>query len=245
MKFRQIPIEQIKTAQNVRLEGEDGELGDLINSIGRVDVLQPILVIERGPSHFEVVSGHRRLAALKARNEPFAPCIIRDDLSEGDLVYIKLTENIQRKQLTAREVVFCVDELKKKNKTLTDVAIARKLGKSDSWLAYKRRIVRTQERLSADGMTAEVLRDMTDAELWKLSGCVVDPKVSEAYKEAFKDRRSRGPNGNHLVENTKYLTVYQAGEGKKLTVICREEGFQRAFLEYLKKFRVPRKAVKA
>jgi ParB/RepB/Spo0J family partition protein len=245
MKFKQIPMNQISTSKNVRLEGEqDGELGDLIESIGKVDVLQPILVIERGKDRYEVVNGHRRIAAMRQLDFPFVPCIIRDDLSEDDLVYVKLAENVHRKQLTAREVIACADDMKTKNKLLTDSAIAKKLGKSPEWISYKRRVVRTIEKLQAEGVTIDVIRDLSDGELHNLakSAGTLDKDRSEACTEAFKARAGRGPNGRWELLHVGTLAIYTSG--KRLTVLCPDESLRERFLAYVKAFKAPKKTAR-
>ena len=88
MIFKHIPLETIVTKENIRSEADD-ELGDLMNSVERYDIIQPILVVPED-GKYVIVVGHRRFAAMKARNEATIPCVIRDDVVEGDRVWIQL-----------------------------------------------------------------------------------------------------------------------------------------------------------
>ena len=63
MTFKHIPVGLIYKKDNIREELET-ELGDLQASIEQFDMLQPILVRPVG-NKYEIVSGHRRYAAMK------------------------------------------------------------------------------------------------------------------------------------------------------------------------------------
>ena len=70
MKLRHIPLNQIFITQNIRTES-DNELGGLMESIERYDVLQPVLVVRRN-DQYELLAGHRRYRVLpiEARRVP-------------------------------------------------------------------------------------------------------------------------------------------------------------------------------
>lgn len=149
MQFKHIPIDKIRTKGNVRSE-RDGELGDLIDSIEQHDVLQPILVTPQN-DHYVVVTGHRRLAAMKARNEATIPCIVRTDISEADRVWIQLAENNQRKQMSAAEYVEVFEKLKRESPGLSNARIARMLGRSSTWVGHQYEAVKLAGVLVSEG----------------------------------------------------------------------------------------------
>jgi len=93
--FKEIPIDKIIVNKNIRTD-PDGELGGLMETIEKYDLLQPVLVMPKD-DHYELISGHRRLNAMKARNEATVPCVVRNDFSEKSIPFIKLIENVQRK----------------------------------------------------------------------------------------------------------------------------------------------------
>lgn len=133
MKFRYLPIGLVYKKDNIREEPED-ELGDLQASMGEFDMIQPILVRPVGP-RFEIVSGHRRYAALKLYGELFVPCVIRDDITDKNRIYIQIIENTHRKQMAAWELVEAFNRLKRENPGLTNAGIAQKIGRSVAWVA--------------------------------------------------------------------------------------------------------------
>ncbi len=137
MTFRNIALDKIITKGNIRSDADD-ELGNLMNSIERYDIISPILVVPEG-ERYVVVTGHRRLNAMKARNEATIPCVIRDDVEEDDRVWIQLTENNQRKGLSAFEYVEIFDTIKRQHKektggTLHDGKLGAMIGRSREWV---------------------------------------------------------------------------------------------------------------
>ncbi|MEX1311496.1 MAG: ParB/RepB/Spo0J family partition protein [Candidatus Sulfomarinibacteraceae bacterium] len=79
-----------------------GNLDDLVSSIERHGVLEPLLVRARTDGGYELISGERRFhAALRAGLEE-VPCV-ELELEDQEALEIALIENLQRKDLTAFE----------------------------------------------------------------------------------------------------------------------------------------------
>lgn len=146
MKFKHLPIGLVYKKDNIREEPED-ELGDLQSSMGEFDMIQPILVRPVG-SRFEIVSGHRRYAALKLYGELFVPCVIRDDITEKNRIFIQIIENTHRKQMAAWELVEAFNRLKRENPGLTNAGIAQKIGRSVSWVANQYGAAKYAEKMA-------------------------------------------------------------------------------------------------
>jgi ParB/RepB/Spo0J family partition protein len=161
MKVRDIPIEKIFTTGNVR--SEDGELGDLVQSLSKRQ-LQPAGVVQRG-ERYELLWGHRRLRAAKMLNEQTLACHILQNVSDAEIPLIKLEENIQRKQLTTEEVVAAADEIKKAHPGMADTQIDRILGKQPGYLSNMRSTVRAAQYLVKAGIKGKVVESMSDDEL--------------------------------------------------------------------------------
>lgn len=81
-----------------------GELDDLVDSIRRKGVLEPILVRRspEDPTRFLIIAGERRYRASLEAGLIEMP-IIELDVSEGEALEIALIENLQRKDLTPFE----------------------------------------------------------------------------------------------------------------------------------------------
>lgn len=134
MRFKELPVDRVVSAGNVRSE-EDEQLGDLMESIERHGVLQPVLVRQLGKDRYELISGHRRFAAVKALNEPYIPAMITTEVTDHSRTIVQLVENAQRKQLSAVEYVEVFNAMRAADRSLTHAKIGRLIGKSSSWVA--------------------------------------------------------------------------------------------------------------
>jgi len=79
-----------------------GDLKDLIASISRHGVLEPLLVRLRSDGGYELISGERRFHAAMMAGLDEVPCV-ELELEDQEALEIALIENLQRKDLTAFE----------------------------------------------------------------------------------------------------------------------------------------------
>lgn len=148
--IREIPISRIDYGFNIRSES-DKDIRELARSIERNDVLQP-LVVRKKSDRYEVICGHRRFRALQlVGGDITVPCIIRDDISDSDLLRVQLEENIQRKQMSAIELVDAFEKMKEQSKRkLTNEQIAAMLNKNLNWVANQYYAVKNIEKVYGD-----------------------------------------------------------------------------------------------
>ena len=139
----EIPIERIRANPlQPRKEFAKTSLYDLANSIKQHGVLQPITVRCMGEMipTYELVSGERRLRAAKIAGLTTIPAIIYN-ISENDSAIFALVENLQRENLSfieeAEGYLCLIMEY-----GLTQEEIARKVGKSQSAIANKIRLLK-------------------------------------------------------------------------------------------------------
>jgi len=96
------PNELLDHPDNIR-KGKP-EVGDLVESIREVGVLEPLLVVPAEDDRLMVVAGHRRKAAAIAAGLDTVECLIRFDLaSKAAAIGGMLVENDQRHDLTDAE----------------------------------------------------------------------------------------------------------------------------------------------
>ena len=114
-------------------------LKELADSIGQHGILQPLSVRRIGTS-YELIAGERRLRAAQLAGLTEIPCIIMsmDDAESG---MAALIENLQRQDLDFIEEATGIARLMEKS-NLSQEQAARLLGKSQSALANKLRILR-------------------------------------------------------------------------------------------------------
>ena len=106
-------------------------LQGLANSIAAVGILQPIRVrvmdAVDGVPHYQIVSGQRRYEAARMAGLTHAPCLLVEDTGDASHTLVsQVTENLQRKAMTASELAVAVQTLVASGATQDEVA--RKLG---------------------------------------------------------------------------------------------------------------------
>jgi ParB/RepB/Spo0J family partition protein len=130
--FKIIEVEKIKSGKNIRNE-RDTSIQELADSIERNGLINPIMVKPIGSGKYEVIAGHRRFEAVKRLGLPHIECNVTDETSEKDLMLAQIAENVQRKDMSALELVECFDEMKKRY-GIKQNQIARLFNKSDVWV---------------------------------------------------------------------------------------------------------------
>lgn len=105
MKFKVISIEQIEfPGDNPRLTFADESMDELVRSLKRDGLIEPIIVRPRG-QNYELVVGERRVRAAIKANISKIPAIIRDDLTDEETSRLRIIENLNRKDLNVFERV--------------------------------------------------------------------------------------------------------------------------------------------
>lgn len=137
---RELPIAQIRpNPLQPRKVFDSGHLEDLKASIENHGVLQPICVrkVEGG---FEIISGERRWRAARLAGLRSIPVVIREEVSNEQMMELALVENLQRQDLDpiekARGFQEMIDTLK-----LTQEQVAAKVGLKRSTVANHLRLL--------------------------------------------------------------------------------------------------------
>lgn len=140
-KISDIPIIKIRPnkSQPRRVFNED-ELTALSQSISENGLLQPITVRRVTPTEFELIAGERRLRASVLAGLKKIPCIIIKCTDKESAVFA-LLENLQRSDLGIFEEARGISKLMHRF-GLTQEEAARRLGKSQSTIANKLRLLR-------------------------------------------------------------------------------------------------------
>ena len=140
-------------------------LQELAASIRQYGVLQPLSVRKKG-SGFELVAGERRLRAAGLAGLREVPCLLvtADDQDAGLLA---LVENLQRRDLDYIEQAQGLARLMQQYH-LTQEQAARRVGKSQSAIANKLRLLRHSQPV-LDALRREKLTERHGRALLKLS----------------------------------------------------------------------------
>lgn len=105
-KVEAIPLAALTPFRNHPFKvKEDEEMAQLMRSIADASVLSPALARPLPDGGYELISGHRRLAACKALGMDAMPVIIRD-LTDEEAVITMVDSNLQREHILPSEKAF-------------------------------------------------------------------------------------------------------------------------------------------
>ena len=116
------------------------DLEGLAESIHYNGLLQPITVRRRDDGRYELISGERRLRACKMAGISSIPSIVVD-IDEEKSAVLAVLENLQRENLHFFEEAEAIERLIK-GFGMSQEEVAKKLGKSQSALSNKLRLLR-------------------------------------------------------------------------------------------------------
>ncbi|HBR01831.1 MAG TPA: nucleoid occlusion protein [Ruminiclostridium sp.] len=140
-KMTMIPIDLIRpNPYQPRRKFDQSSMDELCQSIQQYGVIQPINVRKISNTHYELVAGERRLRAIAMAGQKEIPAIIVD-IGEDDSAILALIENLQREDLGYMEEAEGYRNLIKEH-GLTQEELAQKIGKSQSTIANKIRLLR-------------------------------------------------------------------------------------------------------
>ena len=168
----EIPIENIvPNPYQPRKVFSQSALEELSNSIRVYGILQPITVRVKD-GKYELIAGERRFRAAKLANLTVIPAII-NNMSDEYSAVLALLENLQREDLNFIEEAMGYENLIKEH-CFTQQQLAQKLGKNQSTIANKIRILRLPTdikiKLVENGLTerhARALLKLPDEEMMR------------------------------------------------------------------------------
>ena len=142
-KVIDLPIDDIlPNRYQPRIKFDDDSIYELSESIKNHGVFQPILVRPIGDK-YEIIAGERRYKASVLANKTTIPAIIMS-LNDKDTVELALIENVQRANLTPIEEAISYKKILDMG-YIKQEALAQKLGKTQSTIANKIRLLNLDE----------------------------------------------------------------------------------------------------
>ncbi len=173
-------------------------LEELSVSIQEHGILQPLTFRRLEDRSYELISGERRLRAARMANLDTVPCILlRADDMESSL--LALIENLQRRDLDFVDEALALEQLIS-TYHLSQEEAARKIGKSQSAVANKLRLLRLSvpvlEALRRNGLTerhGRALLRLPQELQGPVLEAVIDQKLTVSKTEELVERMLQPP----------------------------------------------------
>ena len=187
---------------------DEESIAELAQSIQQVGLLQPLLVrkVEDG---YELVAGERRLRAVTSLGMEKVACIVQQDIQDESSAMMALIENLQREDLHYLEEAQCYQKLLE-TYGLTQEELANRLGKSQSSIANKLRLLKLSDEVKA-AMTEKRLSERHARALLKLT----DDKQRLDAVERIAEKGLSVKETEQMVEKTLNKAYDEKQDGAK------------------------------
>ncbi len=213
VKVIKVPIDQIfPNPYQPRKTFDDGALEELADSIAQYGVLQPLLVAPAEDGRYLLIAGERRLRASRMAKLEEVPVIISEYTSQ-QIAEIALIENLQREDLHFLEEAEGYEQLMEQFH-LTQEALAARVGKKQSTIANKQRLL----RLSASIRKLLVEKNLSERHARALLRLDDDAQRMEVLQTVI----ARGYNVRQTEEYIAKLLAEKQQEKKKRLVIVND-----------------------
>lgn len=137
----QLPVRNITPNRfQPRSVFDEEKINELAQTIHTHGMIQPIIVRKIDSDDYELIAGERRWRAVQLLSWENIPAIIRD-MTDTEIASVALIENLQREELTVIEEANAYAQLIEIH-SLTQEALAQRLGKSQSTIANKLRLLK-------------------------------------------------------------------------------------------------------
>ncbi|MDG0795251.1 nucleoid occlusion protein [Cohnella ginsengisoli] len=123
---------------------DDDRIDELCQTIKTLGIIQPIVVRVRD-GKYELIAGERRWRAVTKLGMEHIPAIVRE-INDSQAASMALIENLQREGLTSIEEAVAYQKLIDLHQ-LTQESLAQRLGKSQSTIANKIRLLQLGENV--------------------------------------------------------------------------------------------------
>ncbi|BCB06103.1 nucleoid occlusion protein [Bacillus sp. KH172YL63] len=147
-EVRKIPISQIVPNRfQPRTVFNDEKIEELSRTIHTHGIIQPIVVRQYDDEQFEIIAGERRYRAIQKLGWETIPAIVKN-LNDTETASVALIENLQREELSPIEEAIAYGKLLELH-DLTQEALAQRLGKGQSTVANKLRLLKLPEEIQS------------------------------------------------------------------------------------------------
>jgi len=231
LKFDYLNIDDIDVSlSNVRKSNLEEGIDELADSIRKIGVQQPVMVIRKG-ERYELIIGQRRFLACKKAGEDEIPAVITKVKDRTEAIIKSFSENIHRRNLDYRDKMQAALELRSKLKKI-DI-VAKRLGVTTqtvkNYLGYaavperikslvtEKKIgasiaMRISRGISDENLAVKIAEQVKDIHRSEERNLLVDVAIENPHEKKIGRLVRTARNISHMKKITIYVThkVYGA-----------------------------------
>ncbi|MBC6349382.1 nucleoid occlusion protein [Lactobacillus melliventris] len=153
-QIQDIELSKIKpNSFQPRHQFSEESIHELASTLDKDGLLQPIVVREK-EGNYEIIAGERRLRAAKQLAWTKIPAIV-NNMDDSQAASLALIENLQREDLNPIDEAQAYSNLMKLN-NLTQTTLAQNIGKSQSYVANKLRLLKLTPKVQSYLASGEI-----------------------------------------------------------------------------------------
>jgi ParB family transcriptional regulator, chromosome partitioning protein len=138
----EIPLDQISpNPYQPRKTFNDASIEELSRSVREHGIIQPLVVTKISDNKYRIIAGERRFRAAQRAGLARVPVVVKETLTDGDVLQVALIENIQREDLNPIEEAYAYHQLHEEF-ALTQEEISKRVGKERSTVANFLRLLK-------------------------------------------------------------------------------------------------------
>jgi ParB family chromosome partitioning protein len=179
----QVPVDRVQPNRyQPRAIFNNEKISELAQTIHTHGMIQPIVLRRLDEDEYELIAGERRWRAVQSLGWETIPAIIRD-MNDSQTASVALIENLQREELTVIEEAMAYARLIELHE-LTQEALAQRLGKSQSTIANKMRLLKLPESVQQAVMDKKITERHARALI-----AVKEPELQEKILEEIIEKQ--------------------------------------------------------
>lgn len=201
----QIPVQQIIPNRfQPRTVFIDERIEELSQTIEAHGIIQPIVVRSIGENRYELIAGERRWRAVQKLGWEKIPAIIKE-MDDSQTASVALIENLQREELTAIEEAMAYAKLLDLH-GLTQEGLAQKLGKGQSTIANKLRLLKLPQSIQ----DALLQKKITE----RHARALIVLKIQEKMEAVLQEILEKQLNVKQTEDRVKRMIEFETAEKK-------------------------------
>lgn len=181
-----------------RIEMDSNELSELVQSIEKNGLLQPILVTSNQNGKYTILAGHRRAEAFKILGKEKIPCMLKNDVSRQDMAVYAIAENAVRVDLNPIEFAVSMQHLLDEGVVESQNKLAEHIGLSKGHVSKIMGILKLPSNI------IKMVKEDNYNIVYILS--ILNKVAPDKIKSAYEEIKSLGRDDAETVLKTKYLS---------------------------------------